>query len=59
MKKRYIRPDIICQEIDVILMSAISGNETSTTPVHIDDPQDPGNAMSRRGHDIWEEDELQ
>jgi len=54
MKKHYMRPGIVCQELQEELLVTISDNETSTTPVHVDDSQDPGNAMSRR-RGIWDD----
>ena len=54
MKKIYMHPAMKVQEMETELMNQISGTETDTTPIHTDDPQEPGNALSRRGV-FWDE----
>ena len=59
MKKNYIRPNIVveafCQN-DIIMTSNITETETETIPYYTDDPQDPGNALSRQnGRNLWDE----
>ena len=57
MKKNYISPylvvEAICQD-DIIMTS--NTTETDTIPYYTDDPQDPGNALSRQNDwNPWDE----
>ena len=55
MKKKYQQPTVkdVALASDELL-GIVSGNETSTTPVHNDDPKAPEEALSRHGS-VWEE----
>lgn len=58
MRKNYQKPSIMMQEISeqrVIMSSSFDETETDTIPYYTDDPQDPGNALSRqRGGSVWD-----
>lgn len=51
MKKNYISPylvvEAVCQN-DIIMTSNVTETETETIPYYIDDPQNPGNILSRQ-----------
>ena len=61
MRKNYQKPSIMMQEISeqrVIMSSSFDETETDTIPYYTDDPQDPGNALSRqRGRSVWDEED--
>ena len=61
MKKNYISPYIMVQAIcqhHIIMASNVTETESDTIPSYPDDPQDPGNALSRqRGRSLWDEEE--
>ena len=61
MKKNYNSPYVVVQTIfqhHIIMASNTTETETDTIPYYTDDPQDPGNALSRhRGRNIWDEED--
>lgn len=54
MKKIYVMPAVDILKIRLRLMTVMSGNDTDLVSTHSDDPQDPGQAMSR-GRGIWDD----
>ena len=54
MKKQYRQPELSILVIGQQLM--LTETSTDTIPAHNNDPQKPGNALSRRS-DVWEDDE--
>lgn len=40
-------PAIVMLEMEEELLLSVSGSETDTTTVYTDDPQEPGDALSR------------
>ena len=61
MRKYYQKPSIMTLAISeqrVIMSSNFTETETDTIPYYTDDPQDPGNALSRQhGRSVWDEEE--
>lgn len=61
MRKIYHKPSIMTLAISeqrVIMSSNFTETETDTIPYYIDDPQDPGNALSRQlGTSVWDEED--
>ena len=59
MRKNYQNPIMMMLAISgqrVIMSSNFTETETDTIPYYTDDPQDPGNALSRqRGRSVWED----
>lgn len=56
MKKHYMCPAVKVQETETELMTQFSAGDTDTTPVHTDDPQQSGSALSRK-NSIWDDEE--
>lgn len=52
--KVYIAPAIKAREVKAEPLLSLSPSETGNVPVHTDDPQEPGNALSR-GHYVWDD----
>ncbi len=61
MKKNYISPCIVMQTIcqqHIIMTSNFNETDNDKLPSYPDDPQDPGNALSRqRSRSLWDEEE--
>lgn len=53
MKRTYFQPSMkeLETDCDDLIMAS-----TDTTNVYTDDPQNPGNALSR-GYDVWDEED--
>lgn len=56
VKKIYVTPDVRVQATEMGELLVVSGSETDKTTVHTDDPQDPGNALSRH-RSVWDDDD--
>ena len=57
MKKNYISPSIMMLAISQQSVIMTSG-DTDTLPYYTDDPQKPGNALSRRrSKGLWDDEE--
>jgi len=54
MKKFYIKPTQTVVKLSLCRMISASG-DTDSKPVYTDDPQPPGNALSREF--LWEDEE--
>ena len=55
MKAAYIKPNTNIIIAKPRLLFVTSG-EKDVIPTHNDDPQEPGNALSRRNKSVWDDD---
>ena len=57
MKRKYSAPNMVIFKIQTakLVMNSVDG-ETYTIPIYTDDPQVPGNSLSRQ-HSVWNEEE--
>lgn len=57
MKRKYSTPNMVIFKIQTtkLVMNSVNG-ETDTVPIYTDDPQAPGNSLSRQ-RSVWDEEE--